>query len=131
MLISRCLPAITVMNHSVRVWVPTSSEMSSMPDVTLHALRATDSYWSLWVLCTIIAQLMMQLLMRAVAPKMRQHSLQPVPKSKSFLDVDIHRENNPTNKNVKTMCAILMVSSCNYREHRYLPTFHNLLKAYF
>lgn len=36
------------------------------PDVIPHALTATDSYESLWVFCTVIAQLMMQLLMRAV-----------------------------------------------------------------
>lgn len=69
-MLSFMMPGITVMNDSasISVYTPTSGKMSSVPDVRLHAPTATNSYESLWVLCAIIAQLMMQLVMKAVSP---------------------------------------------------------------
>lgn len=62
------MPCIAVMNHSVSVYL----YAYIMLDVLLAwcnttCLIATDSYESHWVLCTIIAHLMMPSLMRAVA----------------------------------------------------------------
>lgn len=54
---NECLCLYTcIMKDALHAWCNTT------------CLTATDSYESLWVLCTIIAQLMMQVLMRALAP---------------------------------------------------------------